>query len=237
MTERMTFQLMDGQVVEAFIIRSRRKTIYFSVNEDGTVEIKIPKYLTKNQLLDILEKKADWIDKARQRAKEKQQNRKTLSFVNGSMHWYEGKSYMLRVIEDETCFQPNVTIENSNIIVTVFHQNELIIKNILMNWYYKQALEKIENIIVTYKKHFVEQKIGTIKIKGQKTCWGSCSSKGNLNFNWKLILLSKELLEYVVVHELCHLKEMNHSSQFWNEVGKILPDYKERRKQLKQVDI
>ena len=77
---------------------------------------------------------------------------------------------------------------------------------------------------VTYNRIF---------IKEQKTRWGSCSSLGNLNFNWKLILLDEELLDYVVVHELAHRKQMNHSPTFWVEVERVLPDYRERRRWLK----
>ena len=73
-----------------------------------------------------------------------------------------------------------------------------------------------------------------IAIRAQHTRWGSCSSKGNLNFNCLLALVPPEVLDYVVVHELCHRKELNHSSHFWAEVGKILPDYKQRRKWLKE---
>ncbi len=78
---------------------------------------------------------------------------------------------------------------------------------------------------VTYNRIFVKE---------QKTRWGSCSTAGNLNFNWKLILTGEEQLDYVVVHELAHRKQMNHSPQFWREVEKILPDYRERRKRLKE---
>lgn len=81
-----------------------------------------------------------------------------------------------------------------------------------------------EKMGVTYNRVF---------IKEQKTRWGSCSCRGNLNFNWKLILTGDEQLDYVVVHELAHLKQMNHSPQFWREVERILPDYRERRKRLK----
>lgn len=74
---------------------------------------------------------------------------------------------------------------------------------------------------------------GRITIRNQKTRWGSCSSKGNLNFNCLLMLAPDEVIDYVVVHELCHRIEMNHSKAFWDQVESILPDYKERRKWLK----
>ncbi|MBQ7065937.1 MAG: M48 family metallopeptidase [Lachnospiraceae bacterium] len=73
-----------------------------------------------------------------------------------------------------------------------------------------------------------------IAIKDQKTCWGSCSKQGNLNFNWRLILMPEEILDYVVVHELAHLKQLNHSPAFWSLVESVIPDYKARRKWLKE---
>ena len=75
---------------------------------------------------------------------------------------------------------------------------------------------------------------GKITIRNQKSRWGSCSAKGNLNYNCLLMLTPEKVQDYVVVHELCHRKEMNHSERFWNEVEKILPDYRERRAWLKK---
>lgn len=75
---------------------------------------------------------------------------------------------------------------------------------------------------------------GMVTVREQKTRWGSCSARGNLNFHWKLILMPPEVLDYVVVHELAHRREMNHSSRFWAEVERIMPDYKRRRKWLKE---
>lgn len=96
-----------------------------------------------------------------------------------------------------------------------------------------QALEVIPSKVAHYA-----QKIGVtynrITIRNQRSRWGSCSAKGNLNFNCLLMLTPEGVQDYVVVHELCHRKEMNHSDRFWNEVEKVMPDYKERRKWLKE---
>ena len=95
-----------------------------------------------------------------------------------------------------------------------------------------KALKYIPERVAYFAKQ-IGVSYGRITIRNQKTRWGSCSSKGNLNFNCLLMLAPADVIDYVIVHELCHRKEMNHSKAFWSEVEKVLPNYKEQKKWLK----
>lgn len=101
------------------------------------------------------------------------------------------------------------------------------------NVYIRKAKETITKR-TSYFARLMGVSYRNITIREQKTRWGSCSSEKNLNFNWKLILAPPGVLDYVVVHELCHLKEMNHSKAFWDEVGKVMPEYETYKLWLKE---
>ena len=104
----------------------------------------------------------------------------------------------------------------------------------------RQHLQNKACVVIPRRVAYYAEKLGVsygkITLRQQKTRWGSCSSKGNLNFNWKLVLMPEEVLDYVVVHELAHRKEMNHSERFWNHAEKVLPDYQARRKLLRELE-
>ena len=100
--------------------------------------------------------------------------------------------------------------------------------------YKTEIKEKIEKRIEFFNQ-FYNLKYNKINIKNQKTRWGSCSKKGNLNFNYKMIFLSEEVRDYIIVHELCHLKEFNHSKNFWNLVKLTIPNYLDVRIKLKSM--
>ncbi|MCX6738505.1 MAG: SprT family zinc-dependent metalloprotease [Candidatus Parcubacteria bacterium] len=99
---------------------------------------------------------------------------------------------------------------------------------------HKEEARELVSRRLVYWNQFYNFSWGRISIRNQKTRWGSCSKKGNLNFSYKLALLPQELSDYVIVHELCHLKEFNHSKNFWNLVSQAIPDHKEKRKALHQ---
>ncbi len=114
-------------------------------------------------------------------------------------------------------------------------ENKTVIKQTRKDYlvHKKLALEFITSCLEHYNKIY-NFSYKRIAIRNQKSRWGSCSSKGNLNFNYALVHLPQELADYIVVHELCHLKEMNHSKAFWNLVGVAIPDYKAKRATLKK---
>lgn len=96
----------------------------------------------------------------------------------------------------------------------------------------KELRERAKSVLAQRIAYFARQigvTYGRITVRDQKTRWGSCSQTGNLNFNFRLILAPLEVLDYVVVHELCHRRQMNHSAQFWQEVAQVLPDYRKRK--------
>ena len=97
--------------------------------------------------------------------------------------------------------------------------------------------KRVRDIIVrrvNYYCAYMRVSVGQVAVRSQKTRWGSCSTKGNVNFNYLLAYMPEELLDYVVIHELAHRRYMNHSKDFWSEVEKYCPDYKKRRKELKE---
>ncbi len=102
---------------------------------------------------------------------------------------------------------------------------------------YEKHQELARQVLQRRAEYYARQmqvSYGRVAVKDQKTRWGSCSAKGNLNFNWRLILAPGEVLDYVVVHELAHRREMNHSVRFWNLVESVLPDYQQRKRWLKE---
>ncbi|MFA6994963.1 MAG: SprT family zinc-dependent metalloprotease [Patescibacteria group bacterium] len=102
--------------------------------------------------------------------------------------------------------------------------------------YRNQALIFVQKRI-EYFNQFYGFRFKQIKIKNQKTRWGSCSKKGNLNFNYKIFLLPEKLADYVIVHELCHLKELNHAQKFWDLVVRTVPDYWQIKRELRKVGL
>ena len=145
---------------------------------------------------------------------------------------YLGEEYALtRIIDPET--GPAITFFTDRFYITVPDNSSEKMLQLLEKWYRNQAREYITGRV----KHFSQKlklNCNRICIKGQKTRWGSCSSLKNLNFNWLLIMAPAAVIDYVVIHELSHLVEMNHSRKFWQLVESHCPDYQQHRKWLRE---
>lgn len=145
---------------------------------------------------------------------------------------YLGKDYLLEVRKYRSYRKPGVMPEGNRMAVLTARTDPDAVAEALKGWYRQQAAVLVTERVEHYRKLLGEE-VGAVRIKDVRSRWGSCSSKRNLNFNWRLVMAPLEVLDYVVVHELCHLKEMNHSPAFWKLVEDILPDYRKQREWLK----
>lgn len=145
---------------------------------------------------------------------------------------YMGEDYLLEVKIYQSYKKPGVMQNDRRFLVLTAQKDQEVIENALKAWYMERAKEIISERVSFYQNQ-IGEKVSSIRIKDVRSRWGSCSSKRNLNFNWRLVMAPLPVLDYVVVHELCHLKEMNHSKEFWKLVREVLPDYQQQREWLK----
>jgi len=206
------------------LVRSRRKTLALIVEVDGTLTVRAPQRMKEADIRRFIDEKEDWIQRKQARARE--EARVPRQYLEGEMFWYLGREIPLRIILDE---KPALVLDGT-FKLTESAQPEA--EAVFTAWYRKQARKVLKERVEFYGSRN-EFKVGKIRISSARTRWGSCSSKETLSFTWRLVMAPLEVIDYVVVHELCHLKEMNHSKAFWAQVESILPDYKRRRKWLK----
>lgn len=224
--------------VEYTLVKTNRKTIGITVYANGEVRVSAPYRASEKQIKEIIESKADWIIKKVNKIHSIKSTSIYRHFVDGEKLLYLGNEYQL-IIESKNCSKAEVVLNEDVMSIWVCIPNEVpleerqkFIKELLIKWYSQRFCEIVKNKIQKFSKQ-IGVKVNRIAIKNQKTRWGSCSKKGNINLNWRLVMSPCNIIDYVIVHELCHLKVMNHSKEFWDVVKSVIPDYTERRKWLK----
>lgn len=218
------------------VLFSNRKTLSIEIVTPGVITVTAPNNTKEEDILNIIKKKSFWIIQKLYEIKSIQHEKKDKEYVNGESFLYLGRNYSLQIIIDESLSKPFTKLLRSKFYVYTPLKTDEMIKNSLKQWYKEKAEEKITERIKYYSSYF-DEKPEIIKIKEQKKRWGSCTSKKELLFNWKCIMMPSTVLDYVIIHEMTHLIYMNHSKEFWNMIKKILPDYKERRLLLKNNGI
>ncbi len=157
------------------------------------------------------------------------------NFVDGEIFNFMGEKYVLQITRTDKK-RTNVKVHKNILSVTTLANNSIQIKNAIIKWYREQAFEYLSKTTHQYYIQFknkAKHELIEVKIRTYKRKWGSTSSKGTITFNWKLMMAPKNIIDYVIIHELTHLIHMNHSKLFWNELHKYYPDYKMARNWLK----
>jgi len=211
------------------IIRSKRRSIALIVNQDASLIVRVPLKTSLEYIDRLVAKKISWIKEKQALAINNYAKNKPKEFINGEVFLYLGDHYHLKI----TDMHSNISLIDFLYLPQSMQANA---KKCLIMWYKAQALEKLKERVNLYST-MTGLKYKSIKVTGAEKRWGSCSAKGGLCFNWRLIMAPLSILDYVVVHELVHIEEKNHSSSFWGKLRTIMPDYENKRKWLKKNGI
>ena len=209
------------------LIRSHRRTVAIHI-KDGCMEVRAPMKMPKRDIDRFVAAKEKWITDCLAQSKSYAEQREVFTLDYGDTVTFRGVEYPLTAKpgkragfdSEQFYLPPNLTPEQVKSMVVQIYRR-------LAKLYMTERVEHYAGMM--------DVSPTTVKINGAKTRWGSCSAKKTLNFSWRLVMANDAVIDYVAVHELAHITEMNHSARFWAIVTHILPDYKVRQKQLKEL--
>ncbi|MGN0107179.1 MAG: M48 family metallopeptidase [Hominilimicola sp.] len=207
-------------MIEYEIKRSRRKTLAIQIKSDGKIEVRCDYSVKDAVIRDFVQSKEKWINKHLERIA----TREKTPLVFGSKALFLGKAYEITASDGQSYFDgERIYINKNTDIYTV------------LGSFYKASAQKILPDMVHRKEQIMNLYANKIGITSAKTRWGSCSGRNNINFSWRLVMAEPEVIDYVIVHELAHIKEKNHGKRFWKLVEKYKPNYIEKQNKLKQL--
>lgn len=207
------------------IIRTNRRSLSLTIAKDGKLVVRAPKRLSMDYIYSFIKQKEKWILNKQREILDSKQNNKEL--INYNKFLFCGKEYEKIEINK----LKDIEISNDNIFVPANIDNQKL--TILMLKWYSKVTKDIIRARFPYFLNLMQVEYGVIKIDNSRAKWGSCDSKGNLKFNLRLAMLPHKVIDYIVIHELSHLIEFNHSKNFYKIIESVMPDYKKYRAQLK----
>lgn len=227
-------EYISGNGYVAEVIRTARiKSARLQV-EDGVVSIAVPKALETERIEQLLKDKHRWI-KEKLYLHLQQQPAPKREMLSGEAFPYLGRNYRLKITTGK--LQPVKLLHGRlQVVVPKAMRHEHVIRDMLTHWYRLQAETRFKEKVKRYSG-IVGVEPTDVSVKTFKSRWGSCNVKGEIQFHWKVIMAPHRIVDYVVVHELCHLKHHDHSPAFWKSVERILPDYAECRAWLKEFGV
>lgn len=232
--------VFGNKTIHYSIVRSarRKKTIALFIEPAGNVLIRAPMKTSSSRLTRIVKSKAEWIIR-KQKAVDDVLVLTKKEFVSGESFSYLGRHVRLKVLRSHKVNGPVVKMTRGRmqVVSNASSKNKRSAQETraaLIEWYKKQAVKRIpERVRIYIKKMGLPEP--RVIIRDQKKIWGSCSTDSTLRFNWRIIMAPMSLVDYVVVHELSHLKHRNHSKSFWKYLGMSIPDYEKRKERLRRL--
>lgn len=227
----MMIHTYSGETIRFEIKYKNRTTIGMTIDSYGNVEVQAPKKTTDESIIRLVEEKWDLIQQKIKEMQDRQHGPQEKVYEHGEKFLYLGSSYPIKIFQDANITKDHVMFEGEILHIYVSLLEDEKIKQALKRFYYQQCKSLVEKSIASYQSNF-KVKPSSIRISDSKTTWGTCDSRRQLTFNWRLAMAPLEVIEYVVVHEMCHLSHLNHDRSFWRLVGSIMPDYKEKENWL-----
>ena len=223
---------MNGFPFQIEVVRTKRKKTASISLTDELVKVSVPSKLSDKRIRDIVTKRTPWIKKKLQEQIDRP-NPKLKEYVSGETFTYLGKNYRLKVLKGMAC---SIKLKHGYFEATVLRSDpdpKKTIRSLIIDWYKTHA----EKRLIEKTKRFAKV-IGvhpnSVTLKDYKSRWASCSSKGDISYKWQIILAPHRVIDYVVIHELCHMLEHNHSRKYWRHVERYVPNWREFRDWLKK---
>jgi predicted metal-dependent hydrolase len=230
---------LDGETIACVLERSARRTIGLIVSADGLV-VRAPIRASMHAIESVVQEKARWIVQKLQQSQQRsvQQQSSQLRWCDGAVVPYWGQSLQLQVQPKQLGIKPHATLlplqppGESTILQVVGADTENMTRALVFAWWQQQAYQHLKSRL-DYFAPKLQVRWTHLALTNAATRWGSAKADGTIRLNWRLMHLAPDVADYVVVHELSHLREMNHSPRFWRTVESVMPDYAVRRQLLK----
>lgn len=223
---------MCAQDIEFTLIRSHRKTADIVIERSGHVVVRAPNGIDDERIRQVVSDRALWVHRSLAEWEDLNASRRHSRLVQGQGFAYLGRSYRLKFVDDADVplLLKNGRWELSEAFLT--GEGEAAARKAFRDFYTAKGIQ-IFTDRVRQLAPLVGVEPGEVAVKELGYHWASCGSGGALNFHWKTLMAPQSVIDYIVVHELCHLRHRDHSDAFWNEVDKVLPRYRERKEWLR----
>lgn len=216
------------------IHKKKVKNVTLKVKRDGTIHLTVPEAATDDYIERVIDNKQDWIESQLKHFNENYEKPKEKEMVSGESFRYLGKSYRLKIVQSNKEY---VRLYRGYIEIHVKNKNNTAKKQeLLKKWYQEKAKKKFAELVHEYEQ-IVKEEVNNIRVITMQTRWGSCNvESGNINLNLELIKKPRYCIEYVILHELAHLKYPNHSKQFWDYMSVYMPNWEWRKNKLESIN-